>query len=249
MPSIAPVATPAGSPMIPSSIVRPPGGAEFTVRMHAAPEGKLPYRLYVPAEFDLAKRYPLIVWLHGAGGSGHDNKRQIEGDQKAGTQTWVSAKQQAAQPAFVLVPQTAEGWASNTSGDLTRPLKLVLQILDTVSAEYPIDPQRVYLLGQSMGGSGVWGLAAHHPERFAAAVLVCPVIHFSILAPKAAGVPMWVFMGERDGLAESAREAVAGLRRAGANPRYTEYAGAGHDIWTRVFQEPELPSWLFAQRR
>jgi len=209
----------------------------------------MPYRLYLPAEYDLAKRYPLIVWLHGAGGSGNDNKRQIEGDQTAGTHHWIDAKRQAAQPAFVLVPQTAQGWGSSTISDLTPPLRMVLQILDAVSAEYPIDPQRVYLLGQSMGGSGVWSLATHHPERFAAAVFVCPVIYFYVRAPKASGLPMWFFVGDRDGLAETVRGTVAALAKAGNTPRFTEYAGAGHDIWTRVFKEPELPTWLFAQTR
>ena len=230
-------------------MVKPLGGGEFSARMHSSPEGNLPYRLFVPAEYDSTKRYPLILWLHGASGSGEDNKGQITGDQVPGTQTWVTPQQQAEQPAFVLVPQTNSGWGSPEARDLTPPLAMVMQILDAVSAEFPIDPRRFYALGQSMGGSGVWSLVTHHPQRFAAAVLVCPVIYHVEHAPKAAGLPMWIFIGDRDNLMAVALEVKDRLGKAGSEPRFTIYKGAGHDIWTRVFKEPELPRWLFAQAR
>jgi predicted peptidase len=217
--------------------------------MHSAPEGTLPYRLYIPAEYDPQQRYPLILWLHGASGTGKDNAGQIAGDQLPGTRTWTTPEQQAEHPAWVLVPQTETSWASRTEAGPTPVLTMVLQVLDAVSAEFPIDQRRIYVLGQSMGGGGVWSLVSLHPERFAAAVLVCPVIYRAEDAPKAAGVPMWIFMGDKDSLVTGARSAVEALRRAGATPRYTEYAGAGHDIWTRVFKEPELTVWLMGQGR
>lgn len=240
-------ATPVATPE--STIVKPLGGGEFTKRMHSSPEGKLPYRLFLPAEYDSTKRYPLILWLHGASGSGNDNERQIEGDQIPGSRTWATPKAQAANPAFVLVPQTDAGWGIPAGEGLTPPLAMVLQILDAVTGEFPIDLRRVYLLGQSMGGSGVWDLVTLQPERFAAAVLVCPVIYHAERAPKAASVPMWIFIGDRDGLATSVRGVRDRLTTAGSTPRYTEYKGAGHDIWMKVFKEPDLSPWLFAQTR
>jgi predicted peptidase len=242
-----PAETPVTTPT--SKIVRPRGGGEFTPRMHSAPDGNMPYRLFVPVEYDSAQRYPLILWLHGAGGSGTDNAGQIEGDQKAGTQAWITPEAQAAHPAFVLVPQADNGWVATNNLDLGPILTRVLQIVDAVSAEYPIDPRRVYVLGQSMGGAGVWNLMSNQPQRFAAAVLVCPVIHGADRASRAVSVPTWIFMGERDGLAPVARELVQTLKGLGGTPRYTEYAGAGHDIWTRVFKDPELGNWLFAQEK
>jgi predicted peptidase len=232
-----------------SKIVRPIGGGDFTARMHSAPDGRMPYRLFVPVEYDTAQRYPLILWLHGAGGGGDDNAGQIAGDQTAGTHAWTTPESQAAHPAFVVVPQADNGWVVGSSPDLGPVLTHVLQIVDAVTAEYPIDPRRVYVLGQSMGGGGAWNLVSNRPDRFAAAVLVCPAIHGVERAASAVGVPMWVFMGDRDILAPAARELVETLRRLGGTPRYTEYPGAGHEIWTRVFKEPELPGWLFAQTR
>lgn len=217
--------------------------------MHSAPSGDTPYRLFLPVEYDTAKRYPLILWLHGAGASGTDNALQIDGDQKAATQAFVTPESQSEYPAFVLAPQADNGWVATNTQDLGPVLTRVLQIVDAVSTEYPIDPHRMYVLGQSMGGAGVWNLISNEPNRFAAAVLVCPVIHGADRANRAVAVPTWIFMGERDGLAPVARDLVATLKRLGGAPRYTEYPRAGHDIWTRVFKEPELRTWLFAQSR
>lgn len=232
-----------------SKIVKPRGGGEFTARMHSAPDGDMPYRLFLPVEYDSLQRYPLILWLHGAGGGGTDNADQIAGDQTAGTHAWTTPEMQAEHPVFLLAPQADNGWVTADNPGLGPVLTRVLQILDAVSAEYPIDPRRVYVLGQSMGGAGAWNLISNQPERFAAAVLVCPVIHSADRAAKAARVPTWLFMGEKDGLAPVARATMEALRRAGSTARYTEYPGAGHDIWTRVFKEPELPQWLFAQEK
>jgi predicted peptidase len=249
IPSIAPAAVPSASPVTMSTIVRARDGGTFTRGLLSTPEGKLPYRLYVPAEYDAAARYPLVIWLHGAGGSGDDNVAQIAGDQVAGTRLWTTAEWQKATPTFVLVPQTNSGWDLGDPPNAKDSLNLVLRILDLVMIDYPIDAHRVYLLGQSMGGGGAWQLLTRYPERFAGAVLVCPVIRELERAPKAAAVPLWMFMGSNDTLVTGARAASAALHQAGGHARYTEYPGAGHDIWTRVFKEPELPRWLFAQTR
>ena len=232
-----------------STIVKPRGGGEFSKRSHSAPNGKMPYRLYVPVEYDKAARYPLVIWLHGAGGSGDDNEAQIAGDQIPGTQFWTTAAMQKSHPSFVLVPQTNVGWELDDRPNVAPSLALVLQIMDAIAAEYPIDPRRIYLLGQSMGGGGVWTMVTEHPQRFAAVVLLCPVITTPEKAPKAARVPTWIFIGDRDGLLTPAKNTRDHLIKAGNSPRYTEYKGEGHDIWTRVFKERELASWLFAQSR
>jgi predicted peptidase len=210
----------------------------------------MPYRLFVPPGYDRSKRYPLIVWLHGAGGVGNDNLRQIMGDQIPGTRLWTKPEHQSAHPMFVLVPQTSSFWFSaNAKGVL--PIDQVLGIIESLRAEFGIDTTRLYLSGQSLGGNGTWGMITRGPTPFAAAILVCP----AGLDPKRsvahATMPVWVFMGDRDAppSVSGARGFVAALRAARREPRYTEYAGAGHDIWVRVFKEPALPAWLFAQHR
>ncbi len=120
---------------------------EFVARTHPAKTGAMPYRLFTPKGYDPQRRYPLILWLHGGGGSGNDNQGQIAGDQIPGTHTWATPENQAAHPAFVLVPQTASGWAGADMPDLGPNLAAVIEILDAVTAEFSIDSRRIYAAG------------------------------------------------------------------------------------------------------
>lgn len=235
---------------VPPKSSKPAG--EFIARVHTSPIKPLPYRLFVPAKVDREKKYPLLVWLHGAGGLGTDNARQIEGDQIPGTHWWTTAERQAEQPAFVLAPQTDRVWvAERDSAALSPDLSVVLEILDAVGKEFPIDSSRVYVLGQSVGGRGVWNLVSNKPERFAAAVLLCPQPGDISRAASVATLPFWIFQGADDvaPFVAGSRALVAALKAAGGSPRYTEYPHVRHDVWTRVFQEPGLARWLFSQRR
>src|SRR5580704_8758509 len=134
----------------------------FVARSYRNGLETMPYRLFIPSGYDGQKKYPLIVWLHGAGGAGQDNLRQIVGDQISGTRTWTQPATQAKYPAFVLAPQTAEGWSAQTKGStpdtLSAPLILVVGILDSLENEFSIDRHRIYVAGQSDGGYAVWDL-------------------------------------------------------------------------------------------
>jgi predicted peptidase len=220
----------------------------FVARVYRNGRKTMPYRLFLPTGYDAQKRYPLVVWLHGAGGMGRDNLRQISGDQLAGTRTWTTPEHQAKYPAFVLAPQSAGDWADVNHDSLSAPLALVVGILDLLEGEFSIDPQRLYVAGQSNGGYGVWDLITKRPALAAAAVPVCgggdPA-----RAARAVTVPVWAFHGAADKSipVTASRQMVAAIKKAGGHPRYTEYPGAGHDIWIRVFAEPELMDWVFAQ--
>ena len=240
------------APEAPAPEVKDMPRADFVERTFATKTGPMPYRLYTPARYDARQRYPLILWLHGAGGSGTDNVQQITGDQIPGTHSWITPERQSAHPAFVFVPQTNIGWVAKTdSPELGPTLDGVMQILDALSSEFSIDLHRVYALGQSMGGGGVWNLITNKPDRFAAAIIVCPVPADLTRAANVAHMPIWLFQGDQDseGFLKGARATVEALKKAGGHPRYTEYAGLGHEIWTRVFDEPELVPWLFSQSR
>jgi predicted peptidase len=218
----------------------------FQARQYRNAAGQImPYRLFVPASYDQSTKYPLILWLHGAGGAGTDNRRQISDDQVPGTRLWTKQQNQRRHPAFVLVPQSRVGWAGQPE------LQSVLEILSALEMEFHIDESRVYILGQSNGGIGAWDLITRQPGLFAAAVLVCAAGSFPNRAAAVAQLPIWVFQGAKDnaGFVMAARSMIGEIRSAGGNPRYTEYAGAGHDIWNRVFKEPGLVDWLFEQKR
>lgn len=222
----------------------------FVARTYNAGAQAMPYRLFVPKDYDRARQYPLIVWLHGASGMGTDNLQQISGDQVFGTRLWVRSENQAAHPAFVVAPQSARAWQIDAAlPDLQPDVRVVAALLDTLEEEFPIDRKRVYVIGQSAGGVAAWNLATNQPERLAAVVLVCPALHEVSRSSQAATLPLWVFQGDKDGLIRATRDLIAAVQKNGGHPQFTVYPNEGHEIWTRAFAEPGLVEWLFGQRR
>lgn len=212
----------------------------------------MPYRLFIPRGYDPSRKYPLVVWLHGGEGTGRDNLRQISGGNRVGSHVWTTPANQARHPSFVVAPQASEeeSWVTR---DLTKPsgqLRMTPELVEELQRTYSIDAGRVYVAGQSAGGFGTWSLISERPDVFAAAVPVCGGGDES-KAAAAARTPVWAFHGEEDEAVpvERSRRMVAAVKRAGGSPRYTEYAGEGHVIWEKVFGEPELLPWVFAQRR
>jgi predicted peptidase len=222
----------------------------FIGKIHKSRRGLMPYRLFVPQNYDKAKRYPLVIWLHGGGSAGDDNLGQISKDNRLGTHFWTEKAIQQKYPSFVLAPQSMGGWDSNIDVSLSEELQLVIEILDVVRRDYSIDADRLYVAGQSNGGMGAWGLITKRPGIFAAAIPLCGAGNPGI-ASRAAKTAVWAFHGEKDDVidAEHSRDMINAMRRAGGMPRYTEYKNVGHDIWETAFKEPELADWLFAQRR
>ena len=204
----------------------------------------LRYRLFVPDAAARDRALPLIVFLHGSGGSGTDNLKQISGGSRQGTHLWTTRQLQIRFPSFVVAPQipTTIEWPAASDK--------VIELLASLSGEFAIDAERVYLVGQSMGGYGAWDLITRHPRLFAAAIPLCGGGDVENIAA-ARAVPVWAFHGARDDVVpvDRSREMVRALRAAGGKVKYTEYIDIGHMVWTRAFAEPTLPDWLFAQRR
>ena len=129
-------------------------------------------------------------------------------------------------------------------------MQLVLDLLDTLPKTTPVDPDRVYVTGLSMGGYGTWDLITRFPQRFAAGVPVCGGGDETVAA-HAAKVPVWAFHSDDDTVVKVSRtrNMLAAIRAAGGQPKYFEYFGLGHGSWGRAYSEPELLPWMFAQRR
>lgn len=224
---------------------RLPGNAPPTFEVHSfkAPNGEtLRYSLYIPKELPTGKQLPLVVCLHGSGGGTH-----------AAT-VLANPEQQKKRPCFLLAP-ACEGkgnrWVqAEFRGGKGRAVEPELMAtLDAVIQKHAIDPTRIYLTGQSMGGVGTLGLIAAHPRRFAAAVPVCGLWNPAD-ARKMLAVPIWAFHGARDNSVpvSGSRDMIEALRKAGARPRYTEYPNLGHGVWGDAYATEELWEWMFAQK-
>ena len=111
-------------------------------------------------------------------------------------------------------------------------MRLVIELLKQARNEYTIDSRRIYVTGLSMGGFGTFDLIERHPELFAAAVPICGGGDESA-AEKIAKIPLWVFHGAKDKVVpvNRSRKMVEAVKKAGADPRYTEYPNGGHDSW------------------
>jgi predicted peptidase len=216
----------------------------------------LPYRLLIPENYDPKKRYPLVVFLHGAGERGEDNKAQLV----HGVAEFVKPDNRQKYPCFLIAPQcpTGKRWAEVDWGaeshtmpkEPSEPGRLTLELIAALQKEFPIDAKRLYLTGLSMGGYGTWDLISRRPELFAAAVPVCGGGD-EAAAARIAKIPIWVFHGAKDRAVkvDRSRNMVNALKKAGGNPRYTEYPDVGHDSWVPAYHDAEMFAWLFAQKK
>ena len=230
---------------------------DYEPRTFTAADGAtLGYRLLRPQGYDAAKKYPLVLFLHGAGERGSDNTAQL----KHGAPLFLKPEVRGKYPCFVLAPQcpleqtwsAVKGWTGDESYGAapTAPMKLALAAVDAVAAEFSVDPDRLYVTGLSMGGYGSWDLLSRAPQRWAAAAPICGGGDPARLAG-AKNVAVWAFHGVLDEKVpiERTREMIAALRAAGGAPLYSEYPYLKHDSWTTAYGEPELLPWMFAQRR
>src|SRR5262245_15388854 len=187
---------------------------------------RMPDRLFVPEEKSRIRPLPAIIYLHGGGGIGTDNLKQISGGNTTGARSWVTREAQARHPAFVIAPQLPPGnrWDRRGDDGLAPYAGLVIELLESVSREFAIDRGRIYLTGQSLGGIGTWDLIAKRPDVFAAAVPLCGEGTPS-LAAVMRDMPIWVFHGAKDEAVSvtGSREMVAELRAVGGGVRYCEY--------------------------
>ena len=225
----------------------------FVARVYKDQSPAMPYRLFIPKGYEQSQKYPLILWLHGAGSVGKDNLKQISGASRLGTHIWTTPENQAKHPAFVVAPQCPQNagcWDDGRTNEPGRYLLAVVKILNALQTEFSIDSARIYVAGQSMGGYGTWDLITKRPDLFAAAIPLCGGGN-AALAAAVRRMPIWAFHGDADptvpvGLS---RRMIAAIEQAGGHPRYTEYKGVGHNVWERAFTEPELMDWLFSQRK
>ncbi len=197
------------------------------------------YWLFLPQDYrrNGDQKWPLILFLHGAGERGTD----LELVKKHGPPKILEQRRDF--PFIVVSPQCPRGefWSDDA----------LLALLDQVLAQHAVDRKRVYLTGLSMGGYGTWSLAARAPERFAAIAPICGG-GMTIWGRRLRNTPVWVFHGAQDPLVplEESERMVEALRRAGNEQvRLMVYPDAGHDSWTETYDNEQLYQWFLSHSR
>lgn len=218
----------------------------------------LQYRLYVPANYDPAQSYPLLVYLNGAGSRGTDNEKQL--DNLAPLINPLIDNEE--HPCLIAVPQLPgdKQWVDTdwTLGSYSQEsvaesasMKMLMGMIDDLQKTYSVDAGRLYLMGQSFGGYGTWDAITRYPDKFAAAIPMCGAGDPS-RASLIKDMPLLVLHGDADGTVPvtGSREMVAALKEAGSCVTYLEYEGVDHYVQRRLFEQPELwIPWLFAQEK
>lgn len=234
--------------------------AEFyEARVYKNEKGEaLKYRLMVPKDYSPSgtEKYPLVLFLHGAGERGDDNGKQLV----HGTKEFAKDENRQKFPCFVIAPQCPDGkkwsevdWSADTHKqpeEESISLKLARELMASLEKEFRIDTKRLYVTGLSMGGYGTWDLVSRTPDLFAAAIPVCGGGD-ETQAERLTKLPIWVFHGDKDTAVkpERSRRMVEAIKKAGGSPKYTEYPNVGHDSWSQTYSNPDVIAWLFAQRR
>lgn len=223
----------------------------------------LPYRLLLPLNYDAAKKYPLIIFLHGSGERGNDNEAQLV----HGADLFLRDSIRKKYPAIVVFPQcAAESYWSNvdrkedaqgeerytyqTGGKPTDAMNLLLKLIKRLTIKYPVEKKQIYVGGLSMGGMGTFEIVWRQPKMFAAAFPICGGADAES-AKKFLKTSWWIFHGAKDDvvLPQFSERIVAALKKLNADVRFSLYPDANHNSWDSAFAEPELMPWLFSKRK
>ncbi|MFO0936746.1 MAG: dienelactone hydrolase family protein [Gemmataceae bacterium] len=203
-----------------------------------------PYVVFVPHNYDGKKEVPVILFLHGSGETKGDKSGKAPVEVGIGP---AIKKREKTFPFLVIIPQAEEprGWGAKNEN-----AKRALAMLEATTKEYKTDSKRITLSGLSMGGMGTWSLAVTYPEKWCAIVPVCGRGDVK-QAEKIKDLPCWCFHGDKDASVNvsGSRDMIAAIKKAGGNPKYTEYAGVGHNSWDKAYGTDELYTWLLKQSK
>jgi predicted peptidase len=204
------------------------------------------YQQYVPPAAKQAGKMPVVVFLHGI-------RERGRGGYISGMFAQIVRQYLKPIPGTVLFPQCDSGkyWSDAVMD------AMVSRAIEQTFTEFDVDERRIYLIGVSMGGYGVWHFASQYPKKFAALVSICggsPILsgeRFASIAEKVGKTPAWIFHGADDPIVpvSESREMVKALQANEGNVKYSEYERVGHNVWLNALAEKNLLPWLLAQTR
>lgn len=244
--------------MIASSLYCQSYAYKFAV--HEQDGQRLPYRILLPEGYDMQKKYPLLLFLHGAGERGEDNELQLV----HGSKLFLAEDFRQRFPAIIVFPQcpTNEYWGSITDRDDSlkfsfpkKPknnltLDKVEGMLEHLLLNYGVDKKRIYIGGLSMGAMGTFEMVYRNPRKFAAAFAICGGAN-TMIARKIRR-PSWrIDHGEADEVVpvQLSKQMADALKKKKANVQLNLYPGVNHNSWDNVFADPTFLPWLFSQSK
>ena len=235
----------------------------FLNKTHIVNTDTLKYRMLLPKDFSEDKTYPLVLFFHGAGERGNDNKTQLVN----GSDLFLNVTTRDSFPAIIIFPQCPknEYWAKVDADRSTRPITfnykykeaptkpmaLVMDLMDKMVEKPFVKTNQVYVMGLSMGGMGTFEIIYRKPELFAAAIPICGGANPESALAYAKSIPLWVFHGAKDDVVDPnlSINMVSKILNNGGFPRFTLYDFANHNSWDPALAEPELLTWLFSKSK
>lgn len=221
----------------------------------------LAYRVLLPVNYDSAKSYPVLFFLHGGGERGSDNEKQLT----HGAKLFVREDVRKNYPAVIIFPQCpSNSYWSNVlrmhdasgkrqfhflaEGEPTKGMKLLQQLVDYTLALYHPPKEGVYIGGLSMGAMGTFEMVRRNPGLFKRAFAICGGANPSS-ARKLRKTDWWIFHGLKDDVVnpDYSKAMAVALERRGASVKLTLYPDANHNSWDPAFAEPGLLTWLFSK--
>ncbi len=197
------------------------------------------YVTYLPKDFNKNKKYPLVFFLHGAGERGDD----LDLASRFGFMKYV--KEEGKDYPFIYVaPQCPQDkyWGCYTES--------LLAFLDYICDTLPVDHERIYLTGLSMGGTGTWMLAMAAPEKFAAIAPVCGsgICWYGI---SLVDTPVYMYHGDCDDIVpiQESISMLNAINKQGGNAQLKICYGMGHNAWDVAYEGDELTKWFLRHRK
>ncbi len=202
-------------------------------------KGGLQVMFFGDKALDASQKWPLVIYLHGKGNN-------VLSKAALGFANACSKPvNQKERPCFILAPQCPDenGWNGNTGENVFKTLK-------DITKNLPIDENRIYLIGYSMGGFGTFSFLNQEPKMFAAGIPIAGGAGTDV-ARNLRKIPLWIFHGEKDDVVkpDQSRAIAKALEKLRAPVKYTEFPGEGHGIGGKIEPDPEVHKWLFAQTR
>ena len=200
----------------------------------------LPFSLYAAKDLDASKTYPLIVALHGKS-TNNENGKQVGGWMK----TFAKPERYKKHPCIIIAPLCYQPFGGTGGGWSDKPGDEVIGLIKDLLKTLPVDKERIYVMGHSMGGFGTCHLMGKEPRLFAAGI---PVSGSSGDTGALKRLPLWLFHAADDDVVkvDGARSLAKALDKS-KTFKYTEYPDGGHGIPGKVFDDDAVHEWLFAQ--